>query len=183
LASPSTTHLSVATVDGALVAITVSNGYGSGITIPGTGIAWNNSLGEPELNPGGYLVASPSSRLVSNMAPTLARHPDGRAIAFGTPGASRITTALAQMWQAYTGDVLPLEQAIAAPRLHVDADRQPPVLLCEPGVDTRLGRPAHRQPESPRARGIRRSERGMSAEYVSDPPTAPRGRLRGRARP
>ena len=32
----------------------MSNGYGSGISIPGTGIPTNNSLGEPELNPAGY---------------------------------------------------------------------------------------------------------------------------------
>ncbi|MGB5773295.1 MAG: gamma-glutamyltransferase, partial [Sedimenticolaceae bacterium] len=53
--SPRTNHLSFATEDGAVAAITMSNGYGSGITVPGTGITFNNSLGEPELNPQGFL--------------------------------------------------------------------------------------------------------------------------------
>ena len=35
--SPNTTHLSVAGSDGSLVAITLSMGYGAGITIPGAG--------------------------------------------------------------------------------------------------------------------------------------------------
>jgi gamma-glutamyltranspeptidase/glutathione hydrolase len=135
LRSPHTTHVSVATADGALVAVTLSNGYGSGITIPGTGIPCNNSLGEPELNPAGFLAAPPGSRLVSNMAPTLATHGDGRRFAFGTPGASRITTALAQMWSRHVLDGLSLPAAIDAPRLHLQTDRTPPLLLCEPGLD------------------------------------------------
>ncbi|MEB3322873.1 MAG: gamma-glutamyltransferase [Synechococcaceae cyanobacterium] len=135
LRSPHTTHLSVATADGALVAVTMSNGYGSGITIPGTGIPCNNSLGEPELNPLGFLAAEPGARMVSNMAPTLARHPDGRRYAFGTPGASRITTAMAQVWERHTLEGLPLAEAIDAPRLHLQSDCDPPLLLCEPGLD------------------------------------------------
>ncbi|MHC4990337.1 MAG: gamma-glutamyltransferase, partial [Planctomycetota bacterium] len=96
--SPNTTHLSVATGNGDLVGITMSNGYGSGVTIPATGIACNNSLGEPELNPWGYHAAEPGARLISNMAPTIAWHEDGRRLTFGSPGASRITTAIAQTW-------------------------------------------------------------------------------------
>ena len=57
--SPNTMHVSVATGDGTVVAITMSNGYGSGISIPGTGIPTNNSLGEPELNPAGYFRIPP----------------------------------------------------------------------------------------------------------------------------
>ena len=37
LDSPNTTHLSVATSDGGLVAVTMSMGYGAGVTIPGVG--------------------------------------------------------------------------------------------------------------------------------------------------
>jgi gamma-glutamyltranspeptidase/glutathione hydrolase len=142
LGSPHTTHLSVATQEGTLVAVTLSNGYGSGITIPGTGIACNNSLGEPELNPHGFLAAPSGSRLVSNMAPTLARHPHGHGFAFGTPGASRITTAMAQVWARHTLEGLPLEEAIAAPRLHVQAERDPALVLCEPGLVLSLPEPA-----------------------------------------
>ena len=54
LQSPNTTHLSVATEDGAMVSVTMSMGYGSGVVIPDTGVACNNSLGEPEMNPQGF---------------------------------------------------------------------------------------------------------------------------------
>jgi gamma-glutamyltranspeptidase/glutathione hydrolase len=135
-ASASTTQISVLTEAGDRVSLTLSSGYGAGITIPDTGIACNNSLGEPELNPGGFLAAAPGTRLPSNMAPTLASHGDGRLLAFGSPGASRITTALAQVWWRYAMEGMDLESAIAAPRLHVNPDTgQHPRLLLEPGFD------------------------------------------------
>lgn len=134
LQSPHTTHLSVATGSGELVALSMSNGYGSGITIPGTGIACNNTLGEPELNPHGFLAAPVGSRLVSNMIPTIARHPDGRCLAFGTPGASRITTSMAQVWMNYAFDGLSLTEAVAAPRLHVEQAEAELRFLYEPGI-------------------------------------------------
>jgi gamma-glutamyltranspeptidase/glutathione hydrolase len=137
-ASASTTQISVLTDAGDRVSLTLSSGYGAGITIPGTGIACNNSLGEPELNPGGYLAMAPGSRLPSNMAPTLADHGDGRQLAFGSPGASRITSALAQVWWRYAIEGMDLEAAITAPRLHVNAEAGPrPRLLLEPGFETR----------------------------------------------
>ena len=138
LNSPNTTHLSVVTGDGAMVGVTMSNGYGSGITIPGTGIACNNSLGEPELNPRGYHVAERGSRLVSNMAPTVAWQADGRCAAFGSPGASRITTSIAQTWVRYALEGATLEEAVAAPRLHIESLRDGLRLQCEPGIDTSL---------------------------------------------
>jgi len=138
LRSPHTTHISVATNSGELVAITLSSGYGSGITIPQTGITCNNSLGEPELNPQGYLAAQPGSRIISNMAPTIAWHPQGTRVALGTPGASRITTAIAQTWVRYAWQGTSLETAVVAPRLHVEPERDGWRVLCEPGIDTTL---------------------------------------------
>lgn len=134
--SPHTTHLSVSTGDGDVVAVTMSNGYGSGITVPGTGIPFNNSLGEPELNPLGYHVAPPGSRLVSNMAPTIADHEDGRRIALGSPGASRITTAVAQTWARLVLEGHDLAGAVAAPRMHVEEGEDGLRVQCEPGIDT-----------------------------------------------
>ncbi|MGF1582016.1 MAG: gamma-glutamyltransferase [Gemmataceae bacterium] len=134
--SPNTTHLSVVTRDGGMVALTMSNGYGSGVTIPGTGIPCNNSLGEPELNPLGFYKAKPGARLISNMAPTLAWNEKGTSLAFGSPGASRITTSMAQFWTNYALRGLSLQEAISAPRLHVEQSEQGFRLLCEPGIDT-----------------------------------------------
>ena len=54
LTSPSTIHVSATDAAGNGCAITMSAGYGAGITIPGTGIWLNNSLGEIELNRQGF---------------------------------------------------------------------------------------------------------------------------------
>src|SRR5690606_6405240 len=44
--SPSTAHVSVVDADGMACALTASAGYGSGMTVTGTGLIANNSLGE-----------------------------------------------------------------------------------------------------------------------------------------
>ena len=121
--SPSTVHVSVVDSTGAACAITASSGYGSGATVPGTGIWLNNCLGEHELNRGER--PRPGERLASNMAPTVGRSDDGGVLAIGSPGADRITTALAQVLAAFANGGATLEEAIAGPRLHVnhlDAD-------------------------------------------------------------
>ena len=115
--SPSTAHVSVVDTEGTACAITTSFGYGSGATVPGTGIWLNNSLGEHELNRAGALT--PGARLASNMAPTVGRHPDGAALAIGSPGADRITTALLQVLAAFANGRAPLQAAVDRPRLHV----------------------------------------------------------------
>jgi len=119
MSSPSTAHVSVAGDDGVACAITVSAGYGSGVMTPGTGIWQNNCLGEPELNRGGLHSLPPGTRLLSNMAPTVATRADGAVLAIGSPGADRISTALAQVLAGHMHGGRSLEQAIADPRVHV----------------------------------------------------------------
>jgi gamma-glutamyltranspeptidase/glutathione hydrolase len=121
--SPSTVHVSSVDGDGLACAVTASSGYGAGVSIPGTGIWLNNCLGERELNRRGPHALSPGERLVSNMTPTVGRHDDGRVLAIGSPGADRIATAVLQVVLGLlAGDSL--EQAIAAPRVHVSCDDQ-----------------------------------------------------------
>jgi gamma-glutamyltranspeptidase/glutathione hydrolase len=120
LSSPSTVHASAVDSDGLACSVTVSAGYGSGVMPPGTGIFMNNSLGELELNRRGLHAWSPGARLPSNMAPTVARHPDGRVLAIGSPGASRITTAIQQTLLNFMHLGMPLQQAVDHARLHVE---------------------------------------------------------------
>lgn len=136
--SPHTLHISVATEDGSVVAITMSNGYGSGISIPGTGIPANNSLGEPELNPGGFYSSPKGKRLVSNMSPTVAFSDSGAAIALGSPGASRITTTLFQTWVRVSHDKMPISRVVKYPRLHMEKVDNQFVAQHEEGLDTSL---------------------------------------------
>lgn len=120
LRSPSTVHTSTVDSTGGSCSITISAGYGSGVMPPGTGIWLNNCLGEVELNRRGFHALAPGTRLTSNMAPTIARHEDGRVLAVGSPGADRITTAILQTVLNFTELGLPLAEAIAHPRVHME---------------------------------------------------------------
>ncbi|WP_270887048.1 gamma-glutamyltransferase [Pedococcus sp. 5OH_020] len=117
--SSSTAHVSAVDSEGTMCAITASSGYGSGATVPGTGMMLNNCLGEPELNRLGLHALAPGTRLASNMAPTVARSDAGDRLAIGSPGADRITTALMQVLGRHCLSGASLQEAVDAPRLHV----------------------------------------------------------------
>lgn len=134
--SPSTIHISAVDSDGLACSISASSGYGSGVMAGGTGLWLNNSLGEIELHPQGLHDLSPGTRLTSNMAPTVCRHADGSVLAIGSPGASRITTAIAQVLFNFIGRDLSLEQAISHPRLHYEVFNEIATIACEAGLDT-----------------------------------------------
>lgn len=151
VASASTLHTSTVDSDGLACSATFSDGYGSGIVPPGTGIWLNNCLGEAELNPGGFHSLLPGRRLASNMAPTVATKEDGGALAIGSPGADRITTAILQVLLAFLRLGATLEEAVRHPRLHVEwveeasggapagrnegaARRRAPRIAVEPGL-------------------------------------------------
>ena len=65
----STTHISVLDGDGRACAVTCTNGEGSGLVVPGTGIHVNNVMGEQDLNPLGFFTYPPGRRMPSMMAP------------------------------------------------------------------------------------------------------------------
>ncbi len=120
--SPNTTHLSCVDASGLAVSITASMGYGSGIVIPGTGIPMNNTLGEPELNPRGFHALAPGESLISSMSPTIVSSAGGDVISLGSPGASRIPTAIAQVLVNAVDFGMALEAAVHAPRIHAEGD-------------------------------------------------------------
>jgi len=132
--SASTVHTSVVDSTGTACAITASSGYGSGEMPAGTGLWLNNCLGEIELNRRGLDAGPVGSRLPSNMAPSIARR-DGAVLAVGSPGADRITTALQQFLINYLLFEMPLLEAIAHPRVHVDTSSEEIRLMAEPGLD------------------------------------------------
>ncbi len=120
IASGSTCHTSVVDASGLACAVTMSAGYGSGDMPPDTGVWLNNCVGELELNKAGLDVGPPGIRLRSNMAPTAARDTTGAIMAIGSPGADRITTAILQALVNYLILRMPLAEAIAHPRAHVE---------------------------------------------------------------
>ncbi len=124
LESPSTAHVSAVDGDGVACALTVSSGYGSGMIARGTGIWLNNCLGEQELNPQGLYGTPPGTRLLSNMAPTVGHHDDGGVLAVGSPGAERITTAIAQVLAGFVAGMT-LQEAVHHARVHVQRAGRP----------------------------------------------------------
>ena len=138
-----TTHVSVIDAGGNIAAVTVSNGEGSSYVIPGTGIVMNNMLGEEDLNPDGFHRWTPDERMTSMMAPTALAWHDGRRVATGSGGSNRIRTALLQVLVNLVDFEMEVEDAVAAPRVHVedaflsveagfDAERIAPVLEAWP---------------------------------------------------
>jgi gamma-glutamyltranspeptidase / glutathione hydrolase len=129
-ASPSTISVAAADDEGGVVAASFSAGYGSGVVPEGTGMLMNNSLGELELTDG---HGKPGSRMPSNMAPTVARRGID-AVAIGSPGADRITTAVATtLTRLIAGD--DLDDAIDHPRAHPEFVDTGLRLAVEPGLD------------------------------------------------
>ena len=55
----STTHITAVDGDGRCASVTCSNGTGSGLIVPGTGVHVNNMLGEEDLNPFGFHTRRP----------------------------------------------------------------------------------------------------------------------------
>ena len=93
----STTHVSVLDAAGWACSVTTSNGEGSGVLVPGTGLHLNNMLGEQDLSPLGFFAAPPGSRLPSAMAPTLVRRDGELELVLGSAGSNRIRSALLQV--------------------------------------------------------------------------------------
>jgi len=122
--SANTTHLSCADNSGYGVSITMSMGYGSGVAIPNTGIIMDNALGEMELNPKGYLNATPGQRLISGMAPSIIYDElNNDMLVLGTPGASRIAPCLMQVISNIVDYKMDLCSAVSASRLHFEDNK------------------------------------------------------------
>lgn len=118
---PNTTHISVMDADGLVLSMTVSAGEDAGFIVPGTGIQLNNMLGEDDLNPEGFHRLPPRTRLGTMMTPLIARHPEQGLFAVGSGGSARIRDAVLQTFSAFVDFLLPLEEAVSAPRVHLDA--------------------------------------------------------------
>lgn len=121
-ATRGTTHISVVDGRGLGAALTLSNGEGCGLIVPGTGIMPNNMLGEDDLVPDGPNSWHPDRRLASMMCPTVLRR-GGELTLLGSGGSNRIRSAIATVLVNLIDRGMPLEEAILAPRMHVETAR------------------------------------------------------------
>ena len=126
-----TTHVSVMDAEGACASVTCSNGSCSGVVVPGTGVHVNNMLGEQDLNPLGFHRHAPGSRVPSMMAPTVVLSEGRPEIAIGSAGSNRIRSAILQTVLGVVDHGLAAQDAVSAPRLHVEEGQ----VDAEPGVE------------------------------------------------
>ncbi len=124
-----TTHVSVLDADGNAASLSISLGSASGVIVPGTGIHLNNMLGEYDLT--GGRSHRPGWRLTSMMAPSLVLGPEGPRLVVGSAGSVRLRGAIMQIVVNVVRHGMDVEQAITAPRVHLDE----PHVHCEGGAD------------------------------------------------
>jgi gamma-glutamyltranspeptidase / glutathione hydrolase len=125
-----TTHISVVDEHGSAASLTASTGSGSGVIVPGTGIHLNNMLGEFDLA-GAGTTGRPGTRMTSMMAPSLVLHDGHPRLVVGSAGSRRLRGAIMQIVVNSIVHELPVEEAIARPRVHFDDS----YVHCEGGAD------------------------------------------------
>jgi len=116
--SEQTTHLSVVDARGMVVSLTttLSASFGAKVTAPGTGILLNNSVAS--FSRTGPNQPAPGRRTTSSMAPTLVLDAGRVVLVLGTPGGDTIPSTIAQVLRHVVDHGLPLDEAVAAPRVH-----------------------------------------------------------------
>ena len=126
-----TTHYSVVDADDNAVACTttLNNDFGSAVTVTGAGFILNDEMddftavpGKPNLYglvQGATNAIAPGKRMLSAMTPSIVLDSGGGLLmVLGSPGGSRITTAVYQVISNVVDQGMSLVDAVDAPRLH-----------------------------------------------------------------
>lgn len=118
--SGGTTHASFADKEGNLVALTqtINLFFASGVMIPGYGIMMNDEMDDFLPVPGNANSIAPGKRPGSSMSPTIVLKDGKPFLSLGSPGATRIITALPQILMNVIDHKMELQQAINAARVH-----------------------------------------------------------------
>jgi gamma-glutamyltranspeptidase/glutathione hydrolase len=127
----STTHITAVDAEGRCAAVTCSNGTGSGVIVPETGVHVNNMLGEEDLNPLGFHVNPPGRRVPSMMSPTVVLRDGELEAGLGSGGSNRIRSAVLQTIVRLLDEGMDAQSAVEAPRVHFEAG----AVQTEPGID------------------------------------------------
>src|SRR5256886_3496066 len=126
-----TTHYSVVDADGNAVSCTttLNNDFGSAVTVTGAGFLLNDEMDDFMTGPGrpnlfGLVqgeanAIAPGKRMLSAMTPSIVLDPTGGLLlGFGSPGGSRIPTAVYQVISDMIDQDMPPPSALRAPPLH-----------------------------------------------------------------
>jgi gamma-glutamyltranspeptidase / glutathione hydrolase len=139
-----TTHYNVVDAQGNAVAVTytLNGAFGSGVTVPGLGFLLNNEMDDFAAQPGAANMfglvqgeanaIQPNKRPLSSMVPTIILR-DGRLFMLaGSPGGSRIPSAVLQVILNVIDFGMNAQDAVDAPRIH--HQWQPDKLYLERGI-------------------------------------------------
>lgn len=126
-----TTHYSIVDKAGNAVSVTytLNDWFGAKVTVPGTGVLLNNEMddftvkiGVPNiygLVQGEANVIAPGKRPLSSMSPTIVSNAEGKPVmVVGTPGGSRIITAVLHNILNVVDYGMNVQEAVDAPRFH-----------------------------------------------------------------
>ncbi len=125
-----TTHVATADAEGNWVAMTqtINTSYGSKVIVPGTGVVLNNQMDDFAIAPGtpnafGLIGAeanavAPKKRPLSSMSPTIVLENDRPVLTVGAAGGPTIISQVVQAIVRRVDLGLPLEEALAQPRIH-----------------------------------------------------------------
>jgi gamma-glutamyltranspeptidase / glutathione hydrolase len=127
----STTHISVLDSHGRACSVTCTNGEGSGVVVPGTGIHLNNVMGEEDLSPLGFHSHPAGLRMPSMMAPSVVMREGEVELVLGSAGSNRIRSALLQTIVGVVDRGLRAPEAVSAPRAHFESG----IVYHEPGIE------------------------------------------------
>ena len=128
--STETTHYSIVDAAGNAISntYTLNGGYGSGVTIPGTGILMNNEMDDFTSKIGvknmfGLLqgpanAIAPGKRPLSSMTPTFVLKDGALLLVTGSPGGPTIINTVLQVITNVIDHQMPVMQAVEFPRFH-----------------------------------------------------------------
>ncbi len=117
-----TSHISTADAEGNMVSLTQTHGggFGSMVTVPGTGLLFGHGVGRFDPRPGIANSIGPGKRPLHNMAPFLATREGMPFATYGIPGGRTIPNNQLNISVSLMDLQVPIQAALDAPRLHTD---------------------------------------------------------------
>jgi gamma-glutamyltranspeptidase/glutathione hydrolase len=125
-----TTHFSIVDKDGNAVSLTytLNDWFGARLTAPGTGILLNDEMDDFSAKPGAPNMyglvegpnnaVAPGKRPLSSMTPTIVTKDGQLSMVVGTPGGSRIPSAVIETISNMIDFGMTVTEAVDAPRIH-----------------------------------------------------------------
>jgi gamma-glutamyltranspeptidase/glutathione hydrolase len=128
-----TTHLSAVDAAGNAVAVTqtLTSAWGSGVTVPGTGVLLNNAMTLFDPRPGAANSIVPWKRPASSMAHTIVVRDGEVVLLAGAPGGRRILDTVSQVLLNVLDHGRGIQEAVSGPFIDTSAP--------ETGIDERIG--------------------------------------------